>query len=73
MPLVWVPVGASGHVSLRHPSGDGKYSPLPSEKTMWGTMPLAHWAAKSDVSSVTARSGRRYALPMAMNAESQLH
>nr|WP_238454239.1 hypothetical protein [Micromonospora sp. ATA51] len=56
-------------------SGPGKYDPTRSAglNTMCGTRPSAHWAAKSVRSSRHARSGRTWASPTAMNAESQLH
>ena len=42
-------------------------------KMTWGTLPVAHWPAKSVSSSRTARWLSRCARPSAINAESQLH
>ena len=42
-------------------------------KTICGTMPFDHWPRNSDHSSVTARSGSKWAQPMATKAASQLH
>ena len=40
---------------------------------MLGTLPFAHWAAKSERSSCSARAWSYHERPMAMNAESQFH
>src|ERR687890_1170368 len=40
---------------------------------MWGTLPVFHWWAKRVRSSCAARRVSRWARPMAMKAESQLH
>ena len=64
-----------GASAERHISGPGKYAPTRSAglNTMCGTRPSAHCARNRLASSRQARSGRTWASPIAMNAESQLH
>ncbi len=67
--------GVPGTSAERHISGPGKYAPTRSAglNTMCGTRPSAHCARNRLASSRQARSGRSWASPIAMNAESQLH
>jgi hypothetical protein len=75
MPDVRIPRGAFADRLVSQKSGPGKYAPSGTAglKTMWGTIPLAHWASNRVTSSCRARGSSYHERPMAMDAESQLH